>query len=457
MFNLLAANALVNYFRAYFELVGTPGIIAAILFFVLLVTCSLSRKGVHFLFLLFLMASMLSASGKEAAARTAAISVFRYMLLFPIAFWGLLSLLSHKKKVGLTGWFLLLYCFLHVPGWLQNNLVGTARLLGQFLLWFAVVGFLSAELTNIDRLKQFLKSMGWMSWVLVAIAGIFALVFPGESFAGGRFQSLWARPNSFAISMFFVVLVLAYRTFLMDKNSFRLVDIACLFAAMVMILMSGTRAAGVAAAVVLLPFIKGKSLKYYVLTFVVFILFLGVILSVPSLKEMAVERFVPTSEMDTAGRAERWSYGWQFALEKSVFGHGLDETLEVNAAGSHNSFVAIAIVGGMTTLSVFIAVCIMAVLSAVGKARLQYSVTDRKLCYHILFSVLAVLFICFFESIAIGIGGAGITIIWLIFQCVNGLAPAPQEESTLWLENHDYDVAYGEETGFDLRGYSYNE
>lgn len=448
MYTILAANPLVNYYKAYFELAGTPGIIAAILFFALLVVCSLSRKGVHFLFLLFLIASMLSASDKEAAARTAAISVFRYMLLFPIAFWGVLSLLFHKKKVGPVGWLLLLYCFLHVPGWFQNNFVGTARLLGQFLLWFTIVGFLSAELTDIERLKRFLRGMGWMSWVLVAIAGIFALAFPYESFTGGRLHSLWHRPNSFAISMFFIVMVLAYRTFLMDNNSLRLVDVLCLFAALVMILMSGTRAAGVGAAVVLLPFLRGKSLKYYVLTLCLLLIFIGVIMSVPSLREVAIERFVPTSEIDTAGRAERWIYGWRFALEKPILGHGLDDTLEVGAAGTHNSFVAIAIVGGLTTLLCFVVVCLTVVLSVATKARMHVYVTDRKLCHHILFSVLAVLFICFFESIAIGIGGAGITIIWLIFQCSNGLTPIPQYEEALWQEHYDYNESYPEQVAY---------
>jgi O-antigen ligase len=345
---------------------------------------------------------------------------------------------------------------LYLPSVLVNNWQGWERWIAIFMLWFALVGTLSGWAYDIEGVKRFLTTLGSLAWLVILVLGGYAVIFPGRAMLSGRLVSFLYRPNALAINLFLCIIAVGYRALYMKPNRFKTIDLIVLGVALVMLIMTGTRAAGFAIVPVLIVLVRGRTKGYMVIGAFSILLIFGIAWSIPSINAIILERFLGvTAEMTTAGRFERWAAQWPLVFERPLFGHGIEYVDAIVGVNPHNSFLVIAIEGGFINVIVFIFVFVVGIGGALFRSFGFSSKADRKIAHLILAAATGVAFICVFESIATGIGGIGITVTWMLLQLTEGVRPVRSDEMSYYEQDKlmaEYD--YSDEC-FDLEVHSF--
>ncbi len=445
MLPILAQLRIVQWYVTLYSLVGPGGMVIAFAVALLLIALALFKGGAKVLFIIFLCESLFCSTDPQAATRTIVLTMFRYFLLFPVALRGMISLFSRNRRLGSVGILLLLHTILFVITTFANAGYGLERLIALFLLWFALVGNIAGEITDIEKLKDFLSKWGIASWFVVFITVAFLMISPSESFLAGRFRSMFARPNSLAIAMFFLLVPLGYRALLMSPNKFRSLDITAFIIAVIFIIMSGTRSAGFALVPLLLVLFRGRSKSYIIIAAFILVLIVGISWRVTSIREVAYLRFLGGDEITTAGRLMVWRSQWPVVLQKPFFGHGLGCSDLPEFVGVFNSYLSISLEGGLVNGVLFTLVVLISLIGGYFKLRHLISVPDRRVGWLLVGATSGIIFICVFESIASGIGAGGIVVVWTILLLSVSIRPAVMPE----LYYDDSERSYGYSTPGD--------
>lgn len=449
MLPILAQLKIVQWYVALYSLVGPGGMVIAFAIALMVIALALFKGGARVLFIIFLCESLFCSVAPQAATRVVALTLFRYFLLFPVALRGMISLFSGNRRLGSVGVLLLLHTILFVITTFANAGYGLERLVAMFLLWFALVGNIAGEITDIEKLKEFLASWGIASWFVIFVTVAFAMISPSESFLAGRFRSMFFRPNALAIAMFFLLVPLGYRALLMSPNKFRPLDITAFITAVILMIMSGTRSAGFALVPLLLVLFRGRSKSYIIIAAFILALIVGISWRVTSIREVAYLRFLGGKRITTANRVEIWRAEWARAKTKPWFGHGLGTVSEYETAVSvgHNSYISVAVEGGMINMVIFTLAVLATLIGGYFRLRHLTFVPDQRIGWLLVAAASGTAFICFFESIGIGIGAGGIVVVWTLLQLTMALGPADSPElAYVYDDNQYFECVYSGQT-----------
>ncbi|MHC4264377.1 MAG: O-antigen ligase family protein [Planctomycetota bacterium] len=441
MFPILADLRLVEFFRSFYYMVGPVGVIFGFALGALVLVFAFSRKGVMSLFFLFLLEGLCTGEAEYTAALFVILRAFRYFLLFPLTLWGIIWMFSKNRRLGSVGVLFLLHTLLFFPSVVYNSGLGWERLVGTIMMWFAIIGTISGQVYDIERLKKFLASLGIWCWFLVLVFAGYAILFPGPSFINGRLTTLLGKANALAIGLFFAIIPMGYRAFIMSPNKFRSIDLLATGIALLMMVMTGTRAAGFGVIPVLFVLLRGRSKSYMLISILMFLIVFGIAWNIPSINYLIQQRYLgTTAPLTTSGRVEFWRAVWPYVLDRPLIGHGMG-FLVANQTNAFNSFLLIAIEGGIINALVFIALFFAGIFSGLkGVSRLTAK-ADKRIAQLILATTFGVAFICFFESIAAGIGGPGMVVVWTFLQLNMSLRPA-QEQELYYYDSAEEDYDY---------------
>ncbi|MHC4131448.1 MAG: O-antigen ligase family protein [Planctomycetota bacterium] len=334
-----------------------------------------------------------------------------------------------------------MHTLLFIPSVVSNSGLGWERLAGTIMMWFAIIGTIGGQVYDIERLKKFLARLGIGCWFLILIFVSHAILFPSTGFLTGRLTSVLRTPNALGIAMFFAIIPMGYRAFIMSPNKFRTIDLLATGTALMMMVMTGTRAAAFGVIPVLFVLLRGRSKSYMLIGFLLFLIVFGIAWNISSINELIQERYLGTTgSLTTSGRTEIWRDLWPYVFDRPLIGHGMGfmAAIERNA---HNSFLLITIESGVVNAFVFIALFFAGIFSGLKGFHRLVVKEDKRIAQLIVAATFGVAFICFFESIAAGIGGPGMVVVWTFLQLNVSLGPA-QEQELYYYDSVEEDYDY---------------
>lgn len=111
-------------------------------------------------------------------------------------------------------------------------------------------------------------------------------------------------------------------------------------------------------------------------------LVVGISWHVTSIREVAHRRFLGGEEVTTANRVEIWLSEWARAKAKPWFGHGLGTLSEhygTETVMGHNSYISVAVEGGMINMVVFTLTVLVTLIGGYFRLRHLTFVPDQRI------------------------------------------------------------------------------